>query len=122
LEAEQDTELGLNMLAVTTMDQSTKPTTLDFENAYILTEKREGFPGKYTESECIIWCYVQFLKKAQTKFEVIGQIDVPKQYNSKDHCKMPGQWDTIPKFLDHLQEYEKRHGKAELMVRLKEWQ
>jgi hypothetical protein len=121
LEAEQETELGMNMVAVTTLNQSTKPTINDFENAFILTEKQEGFPGKYRESECIIWCYVQFYKKAQTKFDVIGQVDVLKQYNSKEHCMMAGQWDTIPKFLDNLEEYEKKHGKAGLTVKLREW-
>jgi hypothetical protein len=94
---------------------------VDFENAYVLTEKREGVPGKYIESECIIWCYVQFYKKAQSKFDIIGQINISKQYNSKDHCKMAGQWDTIPKFLDNREEYEKKHGKAGLTVKLKEW-
>ena len=119
LEAEQETELGMNMLAVTTLNQSTK-TIKDFENAYILTEMQEGFPGKYRESECIIWCYVQFYKKVQTKFDVIGQVGVSKRYNSKDHCKRAGQWDTIPKFLDNLEEYEKENGKAGLTVKLKE--
>jgi hypothetical protein len=121
LEAELDTELGMNMLAITTMNQETMPTTRDFENAYILTEKQEWGLGKYKETECIMWSYVQFYKKAQTKFEVIGQIHVSKQYNSKEHCKMVGQWDTIPKFLDDLEEYEKKHGKAGLSVKLKEW-
>jgi hypothetical protein len=121
LEAEQDTELGMNMLAVTTMNQSTQPAIEDFENAYILTERQEVFPGTYGESECVIWCYAQFYKKAQTKFHVIGQIKVSKQYNSKDHCKRIGQWDTIPKCLNNLKEYEQEHGKAELMVKLEEW-
>jgi len=121
LEAEHGNELGMNMLAVTTMNQLTKPTIKDFENAYILTEKREGFPGKYSEGECIIWCYVKFFKKAQTKFDVIGQIGVSKAYNSKEHCKMAGQWDALPEFLNNLDVYEKKHGKAGLTVKLKEW-
>lgn len=121
LEAEQGTDLGMNMLAVTTMNQSIKPTIHDFEMADILTEKQEGFPGKYKERECIMWCYVQLYKKAQTKFEVIGKLNVSKLYNSKEHCYMAGQWDSIPSFLDNLKEYEKRHGKPELMVKLKVW-
>jgi hypothetical protein len=121
LEAENDTELGMNMLAVTTIDQSAKPTIRDFEIAYILTEKQEGSPGKYRERECITWCYVQFFKKAQTQFEVVGQLSVSKVYNSKEHCYMISQWDSIPAHVDNLNEYEKIHGKASLTVRLEEW-
>jgi Zn-finger protein len=121
LEAEQGTDLGMNMLAVTTLNQINKPTTLEFETADILTQKQEGFPGKYRERACIIWCYVQFYKKAQTRFEVIGQLSVDKLYNSREHCHWIGQWDTIPKFLNDLESFEKEHGKAALKVTLKEW-
>ena len=121
LEAERDSEFGMNMLAVTTMNQATKPTIQDFEHANILTEKDEGFPGKYRERPFITWCYVQFYKKAQTKFELLGQLFVAKKYNSKDHCYMVSQWDSISSHLDNLQDYEKKHGKADLIVQLKEW-
>jgi hypothetical protein len=121
LEAENNTELGMNMLAVTTIDQPERPTINDFEIACILTERQEGFPGKYRERECITWCYVQFFKKAQTQFEIIGQLSVNKNYNSKEHCYMASQWDSIPAHVDNLNEYEKKHGKASLRVTLKEW-
>jgi chaperonin cofactor prefoldin len=118
LEAEHETELGMNMLAVTTMNQANKPTLSDFEKADILTERQEGFPGKYKEREFIVWCYVKFFKKAKTKFDIVGQM---KDYNSKDHCYMAGHWDTIPSTLDNLENYQKKHGKPELKVKLKEW-
>ena len=121
LEAEWDTELGMNMLAVTTIDQSAKPTIHDFETAFILTERQEGSPGKYREREYITWCYVKFFKKALTHFEIIGQLTISKDYNSKEHCYMASQWDSIPAHLDNRNEYEKRHGRASLTVKLKEW-
>ncbi len=121
LEAEYGTDLGMNMIAVTTINQQEKPTIKDFETAFILTERQEGFPGKYRERECIFWSYAQFFKKAQTKFEIIGKLTVTKKYNSKEHCYMGGQWDFIPAFLNNLEDYEKKHGKPELIVKLKEW-
>lgn len=87
----------------------------------LTTEKQEGSPGKYRERECITWCYVQFYKKAQTQFEVIGHLPVIKVYNSKDHCYMVSQWDSIPAHVDNLNEYEKRHGKASLTISLEVW-
>lgn len=121
LEAEQETELGMNMLAVTTMNQQSKPTMLDFEKADILTQRQEGFPGKYKNREYITWSYAQFFKKAKTKFEIVGQLEVRKNYNSKDHCYSVGHWDTIPATLDNLELYEQKHGKCGLKVKLKEW-
>jgi hypothetical protein len=121
LEAEQGTELGMNMLAVTTIDQADKPNRITFENASILTEKDEASPGNYRERPYITWCYAQLYKKAQTVFEVVGRIEVIKQYNSKDHCYMISQWDSIPKHLDNLQQHESAHGKASLIVKLEEW-
>jgi hypothetical protein len=121
LEAEKNTELGMNMLAVTTIDQLEKPTVQDFETAFIFTERQEGFPGKYREREFITWCYVQFFKKATTHFEIVGRLSVTKNYNSKDHCYMASQWDSIPAHLDNKDEYEKKHSRASLIVRLKDW-
>jgi hypothetical protein len=109
------------MLAVTTINQLVKPTVSDFENALILTERQEGLPDKYREREFITWCYRQFFKKATTQFEIIGQLRVTKNYNSKDHCCMASQWDSIPAHLDNRTEYEQRHGRATLTVRLKDW-
>lgn len=121
LEAEKDTELGMNMLAVTTLNQLVRPTVQDFETAFILTERQEGSPGQYSEREFITWCYVQFFKKATTHFEIVGQLTVNKSYNSKDHCRMTSQWDSIPAHIDRRDEYEQRHGKAALTVRLRDW-
>ena len=121
LEAEHGTELGLNMLAVTTLNQPGKPTTSDFEKADIQTQRQEGFPGKYKDREYITWCYVKFFKKAKTKFEIVGQIKVAKNYNSKEHFHSAELWDTIPATLDNLEQYEQRHGKSGLKVKLKEW-
>lgn len=121
LEAEHGNELGMNMLAVTTINQPDKPTTSDFEKADILTQRQEGFPGKYKDREYITWCYVKFFKKAKTKFEIVGQIKVSKEYNSRDHFHSAGHWDTIPATLDNIELYEQRHGKSGLKVKLKEW-
>jgi len=121
LEAEHGNELGMNMLAVTTINQSDKPTTIDFEEADILTQRQEGFPGKYRDREYITWCYVKLFKKAQTKFEIVGQIKVAKEYNSKNHCHSASHWDNIPATLDNLEQYEQRHGKSGLKVKLKVW-
>ena len=121
LEAEKNTELGMNMLAVTTINQYAKPSIRDFETAYILTEKQEEAPGKYAECEVITWCYAEFFKKARTQFEVLGQLPVIKVFNSKEHCYMVSQWDSIAAHVDNLDAYEKIHGRASLTVALKEW-
>lgn len=120
LEAEKDTEHGMNMMAVTTLNQLTRPTINDFEHANILITKEE-FHGKYRERPLITWCYVQMYKRANTKFEAIGQLAVTKNYNSKEHFYMTSQWDSIPSKVDNLEEYEKMHGKANIIVQLKEW-
>jgi hypothetical protein len=121
LEAEKDTEFGMNMLAVTTLNQPVKPTVQDFETAFILTERQEESPGEYSEREFITWCYVQFFKKATTQFEIVGQLKVNKNYNSKDHCRMASQWDSIPAHIERRDEQEKRHGRAAITVRLGDW-
>jgi hypothetical protein len=121
LEAEHGNELGMNMLAVTTINQSEKPTTFDFEEANILTQRQEGVPGKYRDREYITWCYVKFFKKAKTKFEIVGQIKVTKEYNSKNDFYSASRWDNIPATLDNLELYEQKHGKSGLKVQLKDW-
>lgn len=81
LESEKQTEFGMNLIAVTDFNLQVRPSVDDFNKSNVLVRKEEEWRGKFKDTEMIAWCYAQFYKKATTEFEVIGTIEVTKDYN-----------------------------------------
>ncbi|WP_338358590.1 hypothetical protein [Yeosuana marina] len=100
LESEKETEFGLNLIAVTDIKKSDKPKIQDFENANVLFESRQLGKTYLEPKEKVSWYYAQFFKKAETKFEVVGQLDVDKKYNSSKDFLGFSNWDNLSMFQD----------------------
>ena len=102
LESEKETEFGLNLIAVTDIKQSEKPTKKDFENAKLLFRLEQQINKEFKPKEQISWYYAQHFKKSETEFEKIGQLKVNKDYYSnKDHQSFSN-WDNLKLFQDEF--------------------
>ena len=120
LEAENNSEHGLNLLATTTINQPQKPTIKDFETADVLVRRVQILPGNYKDIEQVSWCYAQFYKKAKTKFETIGKLEIRKAYNARNDFQSFSHWDTIPLKVSNDSDYSKKFGTPRQKVTLKE--
>lgn len=102
LESEKESEFGLNLIAVTDIKQSEKPTEKDFENAKLLFRLEKQINKEFKPKEQISWYYAQYFKKSETEFEKIGQLKVNKDYYSnKDHQNFSN-WDNLKLFQDEF--------------------
>jgi len=81
LEAEYGTELALNLVAVTRINQPEKPTLFEFENAEVLIK---NFANWNDEPE-IIWICNYKPKEVLDFVEVVGSITVTIPYLEKRH-------------------------------------
>lgn len=81
LEAEHGTELGLNLVAVTRINQPNRPTLQDFENTEVLIK---NFANWNDEPE-IVWICNYKPKEVLGFAEVVGNIKVENDYLEKRH-------------------------------------
>ncbi len=102
LEAEKETEFGLNLIVVTNIKKSDKPTEKDFENAKVQYGLEQQINKKYKPKEQISWYYAQHFKKAETEFEKIGHLKVGKSYRSNIDFQRFSNWDNMKLFQDEF--------------------
>lgn len=84
LEAEYDTEFGLNLVALTRLNQTDRPVLSDFENAEVLLRNF----GAWSDKPAIRWILKDRSKAKQddtrTLFEVVDSINISQSYLDKD--------------------------------------
>src|SRR5262249_37675006 len=80
LEAEYGTEHGLNLVAVTRLNQVEKPTVIDFGRAEILIKNFGNWDGRPE----IAWIFKYKSKEVEALTEVIGNINVSRNYLEHD--------------------------------------
>ena len=118
LESEKESEFGLNLVVVTDIKKSDKPTEKDFENAKILFGSEQQIDNEFNPKEKISWYYAQHYKKAEIKIEKIGQLEVEKNYYSAIHYQNFSNWDNLKLFQDrYYSDLEK--NKCDVNVPLK---
>ena len=118
LTSENQTEYGMNMIAITTIDQKDKPTIDDFKKAFVLIRKEQfGLKG-YQDREMISWYYAQFYKKSKVDFEVIGNLKVHKDYKFDNDYTGASQWDAIKTNIEINEQIISERGKPDKKLKL----
>ncbi|SMD32904.1 hypothetical protein SAMN04488029_1264 [Reichenbachiella faecimaris] len=119
LESEQQTEYGMNLIAVTDINSSSAPTAKDFEQANVLIQKEERSPKNYQDREIISWYYAEFIKHSTTEFSVIGSLKVSINYNFDIDYTGASQWDMLPAVMNRNAAFIKERGKPNTILKLK---
>jgi hypothetical protein len=80
LEAEYETELGQNLVAVTRINQVKKPSVKEFEKAEVLIKNF----GKWDGTPEIVWICNHKPKEVIDLVEVIGSLKIEREFVSRD--------------------------------------
>jgi hypothetical protein len=83
LEAVNDSQTGLNLVAMTRINQKQKPSIKDFENTNVLIRSF----ASWKDDPAIGWFYASSFKRDSIKLEVIGNIKVEILYDPNDYSK-----------------------------------
>ena len=127
-EAEKQGEYGLNFIAATSINKSTKPNLSDFENANILTIWEEERYGKIVhklnnELPIAYWFEAKSYKEFADKFERIGNLVVTKKFSHDflGSFQVWVPWDVLIVFSQ--QTFQRINGgqKPKLKISTKTW-
>jgi hypothetical protein len=119
LEAIKDTELGMNLIATTRINQQNKPSLEDFTNSNVLVK---SFPN-WKEQRDIRWYYAQSFNKENINLEKIGTLEVQIDYDPKDYKSdfmYGGSAGSFKLLVTRQLEYEKTNNNPVKIVTLKE--
>jgi len=103
LDAIRDTELGLNLFAVTRINQKEKPTNIDFEHSKIMILSFASWQNR----PFIGWYYAMGFKKAAHLFEKVGSIRISREFkNNMYDYWFSGDFDSIIKKTNFQYQHE----------------
>lgn len=118
LTSETQTEFGMNMIALTTINQEIKPTIDDFKNSYVLIQKEEVGLRGIQDKEQVSWYYAQFFKKATVNFDVVGNLKVDRHYTFNDDYTSASQWDSMKAKVDRNDKVLRERGEPKKKLKL----
>ena len=122
---ELQTGIGINYIAITTIDKSIKPTIDDFKTAevYVKRAKEISFRQSVLKENWVdqpqIGGFYATVKNNDVEIEVIGQLPIYKNYKiDRESCFG---WQTLKSAIPNKTEYTKLNGQAKSRLKLSEW-
>ncbi|KGO86079.1 hypothetical protein [Flavobacterium suncheonense] len=119
LESIKDSELGINLIAITRINQKSKPTLPDFKIAEVLVLNFALWKNKQE----IGWFYPISIKRDKTKFEVVDNMKIQMKFDPNDYSKgyyFGGSLDSVKEKIELQFEFEKDNPKPELKIEIEE--
>lgn len=124
---EENTEVGVNFIAVTKINKSEKPNLDDFKNAEIVVRRQQNtyFENlkpfyKWDEKPIIGIFMAKLFKKEYVNIEVIGKLRIYKNYKPENSFMGFG-WNQLLEIVPNLDEYEKINGTPKTKLKLSKW-
>lgn len=108
LEADKDSELGLNLIAATRINQKDRPTISDFKATKVIILNFASWDNRKE----IGWYYPISIKRDKTKFEIVEKINIEANYDPNDYSKgyyYGGSIDSVKQKIELQLEFEKKN-------------
>jgi hypothetical protein len=125
---EQATPMGMNYIAITTIDKVEKPTLVDFKNAEIYVKRRKILIFKensaveeWSDEPEIGGFFADSFKKEKIEIEVIGQLPIHNNYVIRQDRLTGFGWGVLKRSVPFKAEYIRINGEAKLTFKLSEW-
>lgn len=118
LTSEKQTEYGMNLIAITTLNQESMPTIDNFKKAFILIRKEETGLRGLQDREQVSWYYAQLFKKTTVDYQVVGNLKVDRDYIFENDYTSLSQWDSIKVMVDLNGEIASERGEPKMKLKL----
>ena len=125
---EEETEVGTNYIAITTLDNEEKPKLEDFKKAevYIKRVKKISFKGSEMRKEWVDQAQIGGFsalgfKNYKIDIEVIGKLTIHKDYKIRTDRQVGFGWIVLKSAIPFNNEYIKLNGQPKTKLNLREW-
>lgn len=128
LSEEKESLVGINIIAITTINKPERPTIEDFKVAHVYIKRLNGIyfgkgeKQKWIDQPQIGGFYAMSYKKNELEIEVIGQLPIYNEYKRKaDNLNIGFGWTQLKQAIPLKDKYEKVNGSPKIKLKLKEW-
>jgi hypothetical protein len=125
---ESQTEVGINQIAITTINKKEKPTLEDFKDAEVYIKRLKGsilknnkLIDEWRDQPQIGGFYGPLFKNHDVNIEVLGQLPLYKEYGSNSNTQIGFGWIVLKSAIPLRTEYEKLNGVAKSKLKISEW-
>lgn len=125
---EEETEVGTNYIAITTLDNEEKPKLEDFKKAevYIKRVNEISFKGSEMRKEWVDQAQIGGFsalgfKNYKIDIEVIGKLTIHKDYKIRTDRQVGFGWIVLKSAIPFNNEYIKLNGQPKTKLNLREW-
>ncbi len=119
LEAEQQTEYGLNLIAICNYNSDEPPTAQFFEKADVLVSKQQASKDIFEDCPLISWYMAPHFKANEVNLTVVGTLETKKTYDREQDYRSFVHWKYIPTHIENQPELISQHGEVRTKLRLK---
>ena len=122
---ELQTVIGINYIAITTIDKPIKPTVDDFKTTevYVKRVKEISFHQSVLKENWVdqpqIGGFYATVKNNVVEIEVIGQLPIYKEYKIDKICSFP--WMSLKSVIPNREKYIELNGQAKSKLKLSKW-
>lgn len=118
LESEEQTEYGLNLMALCDYNSDEPPTIEFFNNALILISKTQESPNSFKDRPLICWCMADFFKPHENPLDIVGSMATTRIYNIEGEYKSFVQWTYIPTLIEDQPTLVSKYGPTHIKLEL----
>lgn len=131
LEAEKNTEFGLNLVCYLDINQKSKPTLEDFKKARVIVNKKVGYDFSHvdkqlkppfketiTDNPAVCWQYASEYKRSRVLMEQVGNLEVSATYRSSTNFQCFSHWGNIIRSINsYYEDVEDSKGTKEIRLK-----
>lgn len=125
---EKSTEVGANEIAITAIDKPTKPTLEDFKDGqvYITRSKEVSVKNNQIQENLTDRLHIGgfsalSFKRDNPEIEVIGQLEIFKEYDSEKLGQNAYPWSALFSMVASKEKYIELNGQPKSNIRISRW-
>lgn len=119
LESEEQTEYGLNLVAICNYASDEPPTIEFFKKANILISKQQESPEKYEDHPLISWYMGPHFKASETNLTIVGSLETKKSFDRERDYRSFVHWMYLSTHIENQPEIVKKYGAVQTKITLK---
>ncbi len=119
LESEEQTEYGLNLIALCDYFSVEPPKIQFFEEATVLISKQQASRDTYEDYPLISWYMAPHFKANEVNLTVIGSLGSKKTFNCEKDYPRFVHWQYIPYHIENQPDLVAKHGPIQTELKLK---
>jgi len=119
LESEEQTEYGLNLIAICDYVSEEPPGIEFFKNANVLISKQQASRDTYEDYPLVSWYMAIHFKADESNLSIVGSLKTTRKFSREKDYRSFVHWKFISHHIEIQPQLVSKHGQPKITVKLK---